>query len=208
MYSVKNLLDRLKEIPHVRMLSIIAIASILLVASIAAIRPSTATGGGAEIRATGTIDTIALLPFIAERTSGDYKVRWPAFVSNYHGTLEARAVQLNMQDLTEDSTNAVSFTTAITNVKGTLAGSEPGSFSAIFASKADRSDCNPPKNPGCPPGIARFEGRLVVIEGTGLGGFEGICGGGTFKGEGNSAIGFVSTYDFTFRFGKDCKANN
>jgi len=37
----------------------------------------------------------------------------------------------------------------------------------------------------------------------GAGGLEGICGEGDFW-----TAGGVTYYDYTFRFGKDCKANN
>ena len=75
---------------------------------------------------------------------------------------------------------------------GTLAGSGPGSFSFIAHLVANRA------LPGAP-----IDGRFVVVEGTGIGGLEGICGGGIFT------TGSAGTdYDYTFRFGRDCKAND
>ena len=50
-------------------------------------------------------------------------------------------------------------------------------------------------------------GKLSVVEGTGTFGLEGICGGGTFSGEGSPSTGFATTYDYEFRFGNDCNSN-
>ena len=158
--------------------------------------PMNAAGtGGAEIRATGTF-TSAFSPNIASHTQGNLLLFSRYAVSTYAGSLQGTTSSLQMftqDDVTEKKT----FARTDGVFWGTLDGKK-GTFAFGFHFVVDRSACP------CPPGANTFEGMFVVIEGTGTGELEGICGSGTFNGR----TGQPTVYDYTFRFGKDCKANN
>ena len=158
-----------------------------------------ASGGGqagGEITATG-FQIATASTTIAAPTLGDLSITLRYVVLAFTGSLEGTAV--NQQSIVRDDVvQKKSFVTATGTFFGTLEGSEPGSFSFIVHNVIDRSACP------CPPGITPSAGKFVVVEGTGSGGLEGICGGGTFV----SPTALGSTYEHTYRFGKDCKANN
>jgi Protein of unknown function (DUF3224) len=112
-------------------------------------------------------------------------------LSTYSGSLEGTTLTLQMI-ARDDQFLQRAFQTNPGTFWGTLNG-HSGSFAFLAHLQTDRSNL-----PAAP-----IEGKFVVVEGTGMGAFEGICGGGTFR------SGTAGTdYDFTFRFGKDCKAND
>ncbi|MCS4537798.1 MAG: DUF3224 domain-containing protein [Thaumarchaeota archaeon] len=195
---IKALMKLKGNLPYGRNAFIIGIGVILLMASLAAMNSlNVAAASGGEIRATGTESTVIVSPDIAQRTQGDLDIRSRYAVSTYTGSLVGTAV--SVQNIARDDVvEKKAFQTNTASFWGTFNG-KSGSFAYIIHIVTDRSACP------CPPGLIPFEYRLVVVEGTGTGGFEGICGGGT--GTRPSGIG-PSSYDFTFRFGKDCKANN
>jgi hypothetical protein len=61
----------------------------------------------------------------------------------------------------------------------------------------------------CPASLP-LEGNLTVVPGSGMGGLAGICGGGPFRSilDAAGVNTGVTTYDFTFRFGRDCQAGD
>jgi len=152
--------------------------------------------GGAEITATG-FQIATASTTIAQPTLGDLSLTLRYVVIAFTGSLEGTTV--NQQSIVRDDVvEKKSFITVTGTFFGTLNGSEPGSFSFIVHNVVDRSGCP------CPPAVTPSQGKFVVVEGTGSGGLEGICGSGTFA----SPTGLGSTYEHTYRFGKDCKANN
>jgi len=153
-------------------------------------------GAGAETRAVGTLTTVFPSPDIAQRTQGDLAILSRYAVNTYTGSLQGTAVALQTV-VRDDAVEHKAFHTNTGIFWGTLEGFEPGSFSFVVHNVVDRSGCP------CPPGLTPFEGKFVVVEGTGKGGLEGICGGGIVK---TGAAG--TDYDYTFRFGKDCKADD
>ena len=162
-----------------------------------------AAGAGAEIKATGTLtttfvrDTLGNPEIVPERTEGGLGVLSRYSLSTYvSGSLRGKTLALQTV-VRDDAVEKKAFQTNIGQFWGTLAGFE-GSFSFIVHNVVDRSACP------CPPGATPFEGKFVVVEGTGSGGLEGICGGGTLK----TVVGVGTEYDYTFRFGKDCRAND
>ena len=197
MIPKKNLLNRLKKTPHIRIALVVAVASVLLLATMGTqISPVSAKS---EIHATGTYLTTGLLPDEHQRTSGDLTIFLRLLHSKYVGDLQGDAVAeaLIVQD---NVVEKVGFPRSDGTFRGTLnGGSEKGTFAYTTHWVADRTACP------CPPGLNPIDGNFVIIEGTGTGAFEGICGGGTFN---IPAGGLPATYDYTFRFGKDCKANN
>jgi len=210
MSSNKNLLDRLlKESPYARIAFVVGIASILLVAGLSTmVGPSIASDddGSKKCHATGNVATPVLLPdsVRTHASAPGFEFVERLTTSVYTGDVEGRAYgALNLlRDLDAHVTDA----SAVSIFRGTVCGSEPGVMTIISTIIADTTDCFPPKNPACPPGIARGETHVVVVQG--IQGLDGICGGGTSMFSGNSAIGFTSTYDFTFRFGKSCRSND
>ena len=113
-------------------------------------------------------------------------------LSTYAGSLQGTTLALQTV-VRDDAVEKKAFQTNTGFFWGTLEGFEPGSFSFIVHNVVDRS--NLPATP--------FEAKFVVVENTGSGGLEGICGGGILK-----TVGAGTEYDYTFRFGKDCKAND
>ena len=169
-----------------------SIALILSTAGLMTIAQPRTADAGAEIKAVGTLTTTLLNPDIAQRTQGNLVVLSRYALSTYGGSLQGKT--LTLQTVVRE--DPVGFQTNTGQFWGTLEGFEPGSFSFIVHNVVDRS--NLPATP--------FEAKFVVVEGTGSGGLEGICGGGTLKTDGTP--GAATEYAYTFRFGKDCKAND
>ena len=214
----------------VRIAFISGVALTLLTAGLVTFGQSRAAGAGTQIRATGTFTTVFPLPIItstnrdfpidpdptpnnvvnnpsiAERTYGDLFILSRYAVSSFTGSLVGMTVTLQTV-VRDDVVEHKAFQMNAGNFFGRLDGLR-GSFSNINHVVADRSRCVP--GVPCPGSLIPVEGRFAVVEGTGMGELEGICGGGTFKTVLNSSglpTGVIE-YDFTFRFGKDCRANN
>jgi len=208
-----------------------SVALILLLAGLMAIGQSRAAGAGMQIRATGTFTTVFPVPTItstnrdfpidpdplspnngvnnpsiAERTYGDLFILSRYAVSSFTGSLVGTTVTLQTV-VRDDVVEHEAFQMNAGNFFGRLDGLR-GSFSNINHVVADRSRCV--QGVPCPGSLIPVEGRFTVVEGTGMGELEGVCGGGTFKSALNSSglpTGVIE-YDFMFRFGKDCVANN
>lgn len=133
---------------------------------------------------------------IAVRTVGNLEITTRILVTTYTGVLEGTAV--SMQTITENTDADTTFATATGTFTGTVGDSEPGAFSMTVTLTSDRSAWRAGTGP------ITFEGKVVVIEGSGQGGLEGICGGGFFEGSGPP---FVSTSNYEFRFGDACRSN-
>jgi plastocyanin len=88
-----------------------------------------------------------------------------------------------------DTGSNIRKSTMILTYSGTIGNSRPGVFSAIATVTYV----------GGYPSVV-VNGRLYVIEGSGGGGLEGICGGGTFQG----MLGPPFTFDDTYYFGASC----
>ena len=174
---------------------VLALSVVFSIASLVTVQPR-AAGAGAEIKAVGTLTTIIPTPNIAERTQDILLIISRYAVNTYAGDLQGRSVALQTV-VRDDVVEKKTFQTNTGTFWGTLDGSELGSFSFISHLVADRSV----------PGSAPFEANFVVVEGTGRGGLEGICGGGLIKTEDVGGT-VVTVYNYTFRFGKDCKAND
>ncbi len=231
---IRGMFARAWHNPSVRVAFVSSVALILLMAGLTAIGQSRAAGAGTQIRATGTFTTVFPLPTvtstnsdfpidpdpitrtspnngvnnssIAERTYGDLFILSRYAVSSFTGSLVGTTVTLQTI-VRDDVVEHEAFQMNAGSFFGTLDGLR-GSFSNINHVVADRSRCRP--GVPCPGSLIPVEGRLTVVEGTGMGELEGICGGGTFKSvlDSTGLPTGVAEYDFTFRFGKDCKANN
>lgn len=199
---IRDIFVRIWKGPYIRMAFVASVALTLLAASLALIGQSSAAGAAAEIRATGTF-TSAFGPNIATQTSGNLDILSRYNLITFRGSLEGGG--LSLQTITRDDVVAKkAWLTNIGTFFGSLDGSEPGSFSFITHAVTDRTACV--RDVACPSSLTPTHGKVIVIAGTGQDGLAGICGGGTFdRPRGEPA---TSSYDFTFRFGKDCKANN
>ncbi len=103
----------------------------------------------------------------------------------------------------DDVTEKKAFQTNTASFWGTLNGLD-GGFSTVAHVVADRSQCV--LGVPCPASLIPLEGKLVIIEGTGTGELEGICGSGSLKSLVPPDSG--TEYHLMLRFGKDCKASN
>jgi hypothetical protein len=197
-------------------------------------------GSGAVIRATGffttefptadpaTATALATPPlnWTRPRTTSQRVPQLNIFVrpsvSTFHGSCDDPPCSTGLEGQTVTVQNGVrddderlqAFQTNLGSFFGRLDQFE-GTFSLVSHLVLDRSKCQPffEQNPGktCPGSLIPFEGRTVVIAGTGIGDLEGVCGGGTFKSIPDPATGQNSqqtAYDYTFRFGAACNANN
>lgn len=169
----------------------LAIGAAASIVSLVIVQPRPA-GAGAEIKAVGALTTTFLNPDIASRTQGDLMILSRYALSTYGGPLQGTTLALQTV-VRDDAVEKKAFQTNIGQFWGTLEGFEPGSFSFITHNVVDRSNLP----------ATQFEAKFVVVEGTGSGGLEGICGGGTLR-----TVGAGTEYNYTFRFGKDCKAND
>jgi len=169
-----------------------SVALILSTASLVTIAQPRAASAGGETKAVGTLTTTFANPDIAQATQGNLVILSRYSLSTYVGSLQGTTVALQTV-VRDDAVEKKAFQTNTGLFWGTFEGFEPGSFSFIVHNVVDRS--NLPATP--------FQAKFVVVEGTGSGGLEGICGGGILK-----TVGAGTEYDYTFRFGKDCKAND
>ena len=182
-----------------------SVALTLVMAGLTAMGQSRAAGAGAEIRATGGFTTV-FSANIGQQAIGDLNILTRYAMSEYTGLADRPHLEgttVTLQTIARDDVVLhKAFQTNTGIFWGALMTPErlEGSFSFIVHLIGDRVNCP------CPPGVVPIDGNVVVIEGTGKGELEGICGGGTFKGTG--VAGVPTDYDYTFRFGKDCKANN
>src|SRR2546428_5731973 len=187
-----------------RIAFVTSVALILLIAGLVT-GQSSAAGDRAEIRATGTFTTV-FSSNIGDQTHGNLAILSRYAVSSFTGSLVGTTVTLQTV-VRDDVVEHEAFQMNAGSFFGRLDGLR-GSFSNINHVVADRSRCV--QGVPCPGNRIPVEGRLTVVEGTGVGELEGICGGGAFKSvlDSSGLPTGVAEYDFTFRFGKDCKANN
>jgi hypothetical protein len=184
------------ERPRVRVAIVMGVAFILLLAMLVPTLAS-ARADDKGIHATGTILTAVAYVTGTSVVNGN-TVATRATVDTFSGVLSGTATSLQQR-----ISNAHTAETAeYQEFTGTLAGSATGTFASIITITSDTSGCP------CPPGTITFSGTYVVVAGTGMGGFAGICGGGTFSGTGDPVHGFTTTYDFTFHFGGSCHSNS
>lgn len=196
--AIRAILVHAWRIPSVRIAFFSTAALTLLTAGLMTIRQPSAAGAGAEIRATGTFESV-FSPSVSQVTDPLHNVtiltRYN--VNTYTGSLNGKAGV--HQTISRDDEQKKSFLTNVGTFWGKLEfepgrAPDPGSFSFIVHLVADLSN----------PSVITTKSKFVVVEGTGMGGLEGICGGGT---QVNTGVPPAS-YDLTFRFGSDCKANN
>lgn len=110
------------------------------------------------------------------------------------GVLVGRAV--GVQTIWEDLHTKLATASSYSSFSGTVGDSEPGSMMLMGSLESDRSEA---------PAFFSFDFTTVVVEGSGIGGLEGICGGGSGHGEGPP---FISSSNYEFRFGNACNGNN
>jgi hypothetical protein len=205
---------RTQRTVYVRIAVVTALALLALATGIAPLTQSTA-GAPAEIHAAGTFTTAFVTNQgktvnIAEQTVGNLSLLARYGVSTFEGGLQGTVVSL--QSVVRDDVAAhKAFQTNTGTFFGTLTGTE-GSFSLTTHVALDRSRCVPflQQNLACPNKYIPFEGRSVVVAGTGMSGLEGLCGGGTFHSvvDSEGLNTGVTVYSYTFRLGRDCKAND
>ena len=207
---IRDVFIKTREITRGPKASVAGIALILLTAALLAIGQSNGTVDRAEITANGTFTSVPSAD-IGQQSVGDCSSAQPTHcldilsrysVNSFTGSLAGTSVSLQTI-ARDDVTEKKAFQTNTASFWGTLNGLN-GGFSTIAHVVADRSQCV--RNVTCPPSLIPLEGKLVLIEGTGTGELEGICGGGSLKSLDPPDSG--TEYHLTLRFGKDCKASN
>ena len=145
-----------------------------------------------QVRATGTVQTAAPPLDLSTRALGDLEIIVRAGpVSAYEGDLQGMlACTTNV--FRNRTTGVMQSVSAICNFTGTVAGSPPGAMTKIWTRTLDPAFLGTP---------LEGSGRWMA----GVGGLKGICGEGSFW---NPVPGGAAEYDYTFRFGKACKAND
>ena len=199
--SIRDVLIATREITRGPKASVAGIALILLTAALLAIGQSNGTVDRAEITANGTFKSVPSAN-IAQQTVGDLVILSRYSVNSFTGSLAGTSVSLQTI-ARDDVTEKKAFQTNTASFWGTLNGLN-GGFSTIAHVVADRSQCV--LGVPCPASLIPLEGKLVIIEGTGTGELEGICGGGSLKSLVPPDSG--TEYHLTVRFGKDCRASN
>ena len=199
--SIRDVLIATRKITRGPKASVAGIALILLTAALLAIGQSNGTVDRAEITANGTFKSVPSAN-IAQQTVGDLVILSRYSVNSFTGSLVGTSVSLQTI-ARDDVTEKKAFQTNTASFWGTLNGLD-GGFSTVAHVVADRSQCV--LGVPCPASLIPLEGKLVIIEGTGTGELEGICGGGSLKSLVPPDSG--TEYHLTLRFGKDCKASN
>lgn len=118
----------------------------------------------------------------------DLRITTRLLVATHTGVMEGTSTVV--QTITEDLHTNIARATATNNFYGKIGDSEPGALTSITTLISDRSD----------PNLYKFYGSMAVVEGSGLGGLEGICGGGGYQGAGPPAGPFTVTSHYEFRF--------
>ena len=206
--AIRDIFVETRKITRVRMAFVAGISLILLTAGLLAIGQSNGTVDRAEITADGTftsvlnVDSNNMVQNIVQQTFGGLVILSRYSKNTFTGSLEGTSVSLQTI-ARDDVTEHKAFQTNIASFWGKLNGLN-GTFSTIAHVVADRSQCV--LGVPCPASLIPLEGKLVIIEGTGTGELEGICGGGSLKSLVPPDTG--TEYHLTLRFGKDCKASN
>ncbi len=180
-----------------RHLATLLISVILISTIIAAVGlPIVASGDGkgrtisgpAEMEAT-IVDVIAD-EYIDIDDDGvdDLRITTRRLVVEFTGVMEGTSTGL--QTITQDLHTNIARATNTFTFYGRVGDSEPGAMTTIHTRISDRSD----------PNLYKFYGTMVVVEGSGMGGLEGICGGGGSYGEGPATGPFTITAYYEFRF--------
>ena len=201
MSDIKNLKNRLKGTPRMRIVFVSVVAALLLLVT-TGMQFSSATTKS-QIHATGDLSYAAVTPDIAPpQFQGSLQFRTLHITDIWTGALNGKSTSTFL-GVTRDITALTNpgMASALGTFRGTVGDSDSGVFAYVMSYTSDRSDCGS----GCPPGAIKYDGTLTVVEGSGIDGLAGICGGGTWKASSSTLTG---TYDFTFHFGKDCKAND
>ena len=199
--TIRDVFIETRKITRGSTASAAGITLILLTAALLAIGQSSGTVDRAEITANGTFTSVPSAN-IGQQAVGDLVILSRYSVNSFTGSLAGTSVSLQTiarDDVTEHKafqTNTASFWGKLNGLNGT--------FSTIAHVVADRSQCV--LGVPCLASLIPLEGKLVIIEGTGTGELEGICGGGSLKSLVPPDTG--TEYHLTLRFGKDCKANN
>ena len=206
--TIRDVFIETRKITRGSTASAAGIALILLTAALLAVGQSNGTVDREEITADGTFTSVLnvdgnnMVQNIVQQTFGGLVILSRYSKNTFTGSLEGTSVSLQTiarDDVTEHKafqTNTASFWGKLNGLNGT--------FSTIAHVVADRSQCV--LGVPCPASLIPLEGKLVIIEGTGTGELEGICGGGSLKSLIPPDTG--TEYHLTLRFGKDCKANN
>lgn len=195
----------------IRISTIVIIFSALLIATIATISLSYAGQGTQGKVISGSASILTTAPCRSEPETcimdrlvdldgdlvDDYLMTTRQVLHTVTGILEGMG--FGTQTITQDLNTNKAYARSLDTFTGTVGDSEPGSFSWVTTFVSDRSQA---------PDLIQWEGNIVIVEGSGTGGLEGICGGGTYQGSGNAIDGFISTSNYEFRFGDACRGNN
>lgn len=199
--AIRDVFIETRKITRGPTASVAGVALILLTAGLLAIGQSNGTVDRAEITASGTFTSVPSAN-IGQQTVGDLVILSRYSVNSFTGSLAGTSVSLQTI-ARDDVTEKKAFQTNTASFWGTLNGLN-GGFSTVAHVVADRSQCF--LGIPCPASLIPLEGKLVIIEGTGTGELEGICGGGSLKSLVPPDSG--TEYHLTLRFGKDCRASN
>lgn len=179
-----------------RHLATLLISVILISTIIAAVGlPIVASGGEQGRTVSGPAEFEAtIVDVIADSyvdTDGDgvddLRITTRRLVLEYTGVLDGTGIAL--MTITQDLHTNIARASTIINYYGRVGDSEPGAMTMIVTLISDRSGP-----------IYKAHGSIVAVEGTGVGGLEGICGGGTYQVEGPPAGPFTATAYYEFRF--------
>ena len=195
--------------PHARTATIIVVASVLLLAGIATTVNISYAGQGTQgkpLRATGGVLSVLLQPgctapsyvgCLSHVHFDDKVINTLTAINIYDGTLVGHATDSRVITIYP---GGVSYVTGYGHFVGTLADKE-GSFSLVNHFKVDLSAFLAGTGP------MTWNGHLTVVDDTGSGGLDGICGGVPYSGGGTPSTGLTTIYDFEFRFGDACNSN-
>jgi hypothetical protein len=117
----------------------------------------------------------------------DLRITTRRLVLEYTGVVEGTGIGL--MTITQDLDTNIARASTILTFYGRVGDSEPGTMTIIGTLISDRSGP-----------IYKAQGTKVVVEGSGLAGLEGICGGGSYQVEGPPGGPFTATADYEFRF--------
>lgn len=120
----------------------------------------------------------------------DYQITTRIVATTYTGLMVGNATGLGTS--TQDLRTKITRSSLTLTFWGTVGDSKPGTMALNVTLVGDASN----------PNLYTFASKVVVLEGSGRDGLEGISGGGLVQGQGPSTAGpFTLTSNFEFRFG-------
>ena len=170
---------------------------LLLAATGLLVSPGQAKEDG-KVHVTGSVSFRTVLPRVYINSISGLTISDLNVLGDYTGTIVGKTESLNTA--ATDATTHLLRATGYGTFWGTVGDSAPGVFSFTVTYTLDTTT----------PTAEHFNGIIVFVNGSGMGGLEDICGSFTSTGifDATTAITITATYDGTVQLGGSCNSQD